>query len=101
MSGYRNYPAIVPSNICFVDLTQLDKFMKQIVRVRVCTTLGCEGSLTPIQVKSIGQGGAISISYICAGCGNKTALLQTLAKYELGSSNKVSTAVQVLFITAG
>ena len=27
---------IVPSKVCFMDLTQLDKFMKQLNEVRVC-----------------------------------------------------------------
>ena len=97
----RNNPAIVPSNVCFMDLTQLDKFMKQVNEMRVCATLGCKGKLTPVRVKSVGQGGAVSISYVCNGCGSRTALLETSAKYELGDSNDVSIAAQVAFIIAG
>ena len=97
----RNNPAIVPSNVCFMDLTQLDKFMELVNEMRVCATFGCKGKLTPIRVKSVGQGSAVSISYICNGCGSRTALLETSARYELGGSNKVSIAAQVAFIIAG
>ena len=47
-----------------MDLTQLDKFMKQLNQVRKCATPGCQGSLTPVHVKSVGLGGAITIGYI-------------------------------------
>ena len=40
--------SIVPSNICFMDLKQLDKFMKQINTVRNCATPGCHGALTRV-----------------------------------------------------
>ena len=84
----RNNPAIVPSNICFMDLTQYEASKWSV-------PIGCKGKLTPIRVKSVGQGGAVSISYVCNGCGSRTALLETSAKYELGDSNEVSIAAQV------
>ena len=84
-----------------MDLTQLDKFMKQVNEICVCATLGCKGKLTPIQVKSMGQGGAVFIKYVCNGCGSQTVLFKTSAKYELGDSNEVSIAAQVAFIDAG
>ena len=80
-------PAIVPSNICFMDLTQLEKFMKQVHEMRVCGTPGCKGNLTPISVKSIRLGGAVSISYVCNGCGSRMAFFETSSKYELGGTN--------------
>ena len=51
--------SIVPSNICFVDLKQLDKFIKQVNQIR-CATPGCKGALCPIHAKSVGLGGALS-----------------------------------------
>ena len=44
---------------------------------------------------SVGQGGAVSIGYICNGCCSQTALLETSAKNELVGSNEVSIAAQV------
>ena len=93
--------AIVPSKVCFMDLTQLDKFMKQLNQVRKCATPGCQGSLTPLHVKSVGLGGAITIGYTCNGCVSQTAIFETSSKYELGSTNKISIAVQVAFIISG
>ena len=84
-----------------MDFTQLDKFMKQVNEMRVCATPGCNGNLTPINVKSIGLGGAVSISYVCNGCGSRTAFFETSSKYELGGINEVSIAAQVAFIIAG
>ena len=55
--------SIVPLNICFMDLNQLDKFIKQVNQIRCCATPGCKGALSPINVKSEGLGGAVSITY--------------------------------------
>lgn len=56
---------LVPNQVCFMDLNQLDKFMKQLNQARVCATPGCQGDLVPVHVKSAGQGGAITIGYTC------------------------------------
>ena len=84
-----------------MDLTQLDKFIKQVNEVCVCATPGCKGKLTPIRVKSMGQDGAVSINYVCSDCGSQMALFEPSAKNELGDSNKVSIAAQVAFLVAG
>ena len=39
----------VPQKVCFMDLTQLDKFVKQLNEIRMCATQGCKGELTPIK----------------------------------------------------
>ena len=93
--------AVVPSNVCFMDLTQLDKFMKQVNQIRSCTTPGCKGDLNPIHAKSVGLGGAVSVSYACSGCASQCALFETSAKYEFGSATEISVATQVAFIIAG
>jgi DNA-directed RNA polymerase alpha subunit len=50
--------SIIPPNICFMDLKQLDKFIRQVNQIRCCGTPGCKGALCPIHVKSVGLGGA-------------------------------------------
>lgn len=94
----------VPSNIiCFMDLNQFDKFIKQVNEIRSCATPGCEGALTPVYVKSVGLGGAVSISCTCNGCGNRGVIFEMSSKYmcELGSATEISVAIQVAFIIAG
>ena len=51
-----------------MDLNQLDKFIKQINQIRCCATPGCKGALSPINMKSVGLGGAVSVTYACNGC---------------------------------
>ena len=51
-------------------------------------------------MKSLGLGGAISITYACNGCASQWALFKT-SKYELGCATEISIAVQVAFIIAG
>ena len=36
---------LVPNQVCFMDLNQLDKFMNQLNQARVCATPGCRGAL--------------------------------------------------------
>ena len=92
---------IVPSKVCFMDLTRLDELMKQLNQIRVCATPGCKGELIPVHVNSAGQDGAITIRYTCNGCVSRTAVLETSSKYKLGNTNEVSIAVQVAFVIAG
>ena len=93
--------SIIPSNICFMDLKQLDKFIKRVNQIRGCATPGCKGALCPIHVKSLGLGGALSITYACNGCANQWALFETSSKYELDCATEISVAAQVAFIIAG
>ena len=62
----------VPLNniISVMDLNQFDKFIKQVNEISCCATPGCKGALTPVYVRSVGLGGAVSISCTCNGCGN-------------------------------
>ena len=68
--------SIIPSSISFMDLKQLNKFIKQVNQIR-CATPGCKGALCPIHVKSRGLGGALSITYACNGCASQWALFET------------------------
>ena len=53
----------VAQKVCFMDLTQLDEFIKQLNSMRMCATQRCMGELTPIKVSTFGLGGAVSIKY--------------------------------------
>ena len=92
---------IVPNQVCFMDLNQLDKFMKQLNQARVCATPGCQGDLEPIHVKSAGQGGAVTIGYTCNGCVGHPILFETSSRYEPGRTTEIGIAIQVAFIVAG
>ena len=81
-------------------LRQLDMFMKQLNEVHMYATPGCKGKLTPVRVKSVGLGGAVSIGYNCTGCVSQTVVSKTSAKYELDNPTEVSIAVQIAFIIA-
>ena len=93
--------SVVSSNVCFMDLNQLDKFINQVNQIRCCATPGCKGALRPINVRSVGLGGAVSSSYTCSGCASQWALFETSSKYELGSTTEIGIAAQVAFIIAG
>ena len=55
----------IPDRVCFVELKQLDSFVQQINSCRHCVTPGCSGDLVPSSVKTIGLGGAVSITFSC------------------------------------
>ena len=97
----RMHAAIVPHKVCFMDLTRLDEFIKQLNHIRACATPGCKGELIPVHINSAGQGGAVTIRYTCSGCISQTAVLETSSRYKLGNSSEVGMAVQVAFIIAG
>ena len=92
---------VCPNKVCFMDLNQLDKFMKLLNQARACTTPGCQGDLVPVHVKSAGQGGAITIGYTCNGCVGRTIVFETSSRYEPGRSTEIGIAIQVAFIVAG
>ena len=97
----RNVALTPTKEVCFMDLTQLDKFMKQLNAVHVCATPGCKGNLVPLHWKRAGLGGAITIAYNCDGCTGQLAQFETSAKYELGSNTEIGMSVLVAFIIAG
>ena len=97
----KQHFAVVPYKVCFMDLTGLDEFMKQLNHICMCATPGCKGELIPVHVNIAGQGGAVTIRYSCNGCVSQTAVLETSSRYELGNTNEASIAVQVAFIIAG
>ena len=84
--------SIAPSNVCFMDLNQLDKFIEQVNQIHCCATPGCKGALSPI---SLGLGGAVSVTYACNGCASQ---FETSSKYELGTTTEIGIATQVAFI---
>ena len=52
-------------------------------------------------MRSVGLGGAASISYARSGCASQWALFDTSSKYELGNTLEFGIAAQVVFIIAG
>ena len=82
-----------------MDLNQFDKLINS--EIQCCATPGCKGALTLVYVRSVGQGGAVSIICTCNGCGNRGAILETSSKYNLGSATEISIAIKVAFIVAG
>ena len=97
----KSLSKIEANRLCFMNLSQLDKFMEQVNSIRSCITPGCTGILIPVHVKSTGLGGALSVSYTCNGCAAHSALFETSSKYELANTSEISVAVQVAFIVAG
>ena len=91
----------VPQKVCFMDLTQLDKFIKQLNGMRMCATQGCKGELTPVKVSTLGLGGAVSVKYNCNGCGEHESHFETSSKNKLYNTSDISMSVQVAFIVAG
>lgn len=91
----------LPRKMVFMDLSKLDEFIDAINKIRGCNTPQCDGALIPVNVKSSGLGGAISICYSCSKCSSKHAVLETSSKYQLGKMSDISMCVQVAFILAG
>ena len=72
-----------------MDLKQLGEFIKQVNQICCCTTPGCKGALSPVDVRSVGLGGALSISYACNGCASQWALFKTSSKYKLSDATEL------------
>ena len=71
----RMHATMLPSKVCFMDLTKFDEFMKQLNHIRACSaTPGCNGKLIPVHVNA-GKGGTITIQYACDGCVGREAVL--------------------------
>ena len=84
------------NKVAFMEVSQLEKFVESINKIRGCKTPQCEGDLIPVKVTSSGLGGSISISYACSKCASKCALFETSSKY-----SNIGLCVQVAFILAG
>ena len=59
---------LIPDKMCFLELKQLETFVELLNSVRCCVTPGRSGVLIPSAVKSIGLGGAVSITFSCNHC---------------------------------
>ena len=57
-----------PNEITIMEVSQLEKFVESINKVRWCVTPHCVGELIPKSFNSSGLGGAISLSYACSVC---------------------------------
>ena len=91
---------VMPNQICFMELSQLEKFVDSVNKTRGCKTSKCEGNLVPICVKSVGLVVVVFIG--CNGCRSKQAVFETYSKYKpVRGMNSISVCVQVAFIMAG
>ena len=87
--------------VAFMDTAELDKFVTVINEIRGCKTPNCKGKLIPVEVKSIGLGGALDIKYVCDGCQLRGANFTTCAMSKLINHSEISLCIQVTFIIAG
>ena len=60
-----------------VALAEHEKFMSVVNSVRGCKTPNCTGKLIPVELKSVGLGGSLSITYVCDGCQLQSAMFTT------------------------
>ena len=86
----------IPDKMCFLELKQLESFIEVMNSVRRCITPGCSGALA---IKSIGLGGAISITFSCNHCLMHHIPFESSVK--CGGTTEVAVAVQVAFLVAG
>ena len=84
-----------------MEVSQLEKFVELINKVRQCVTPHCVGELIPIKFNSSGLGGTIFLSYACSVCAVKGAVFEASVKYPLGNMSNVNMSLQVAFILAG
>ena len=89
---------IVSQKMAFMDLSQLDRFMTTVNRVRGCNTPDCKGGLMPVQVLNTGLGGALCITYVCDGCQFQRAEFKASSVCKLINASE---CVQTAFIIAG
>ena len=84
-----------------MDLAEHEKFMSVVNSVRGCKTPNCTGKFIPVELKSVGLGGSLSITYVCDGCQLQSATLTTSSGSQLTDSSEISLCVQVAFIISG
>ena len=91
----------LPNEVTIMEVSQLEKFVESINKVRRCVTPHCVGELIPVKFNSSGLGGTISLSYAYSVCAVKGAVFKASVKYPLGNMSNVSRSLQVAFILAG
>ncbi len=84
--------------LCFLDLSQLDKFVKHLNVIRQCPEPACRGNLVSTSVRR-GVGGAATITYNCDGCQEQEVTLDT-CKVD-GRNSEITRALHVAFIISG
>ena len=84
-----------------MDLAEHKKLMSVVNSVRRCKTLNCTGKLIPVELKNVGLGGSLSITYMCDGCQLQSAMFTTSSVSQLIDASEISLCVQVAFIISG
>ena len=96
------YPVDMPNEMFFGELSQLQKFIETLNRIRGCKTPGCKGDLVPVWVTTRGLGGGLIINYLCNGCASEAVVFQSSSNGSgKATNNCISRCLQVAFITAG
>ncbi len=86
--------------LCFLDLSQLDKFVERLDAIRQYPEPACRGNLVPTSVKRR-IGGAATITYNCDGCRGQELTLDTCKVQEDGRNSEITRALHVGFIISG
>ena len=84
--------------MAFMDLAEHEKFMPVVNSVRGCKTPNCTGKLFPVELKSVGLGGSLSITYGCDGCQLQSATFTTSSVSQLIDASEISLCVQVALL---
>ena len=84
--------------LCFLDLSQLDRFVNRLNVVRQCPTPACRGNLVATSVRR-GLGGAATITYNCDGCREQETTFDTCRMD--GRNSDILRALHVAFIISG
>jgi len=58
----------LPKQICFTDLTQFDKFVEEMNKIRHCCSPGSSGNLAHVSVQTKGLEVAGTVDYAYDGC---------------------------------
>ena len=77
-------PVVLPNEMFFGELSQLQKFVDTLNKIRGCKTPGCKGDLVPVWVTTRGLGGCVSVNYLCNGCASNPAEFESGVKLHDG-----------------
>ena len=83
------------------DTSHIRSFVNQVNCTSKCSTPGCSGHLKVVQVKAMGLGGAVEVSFQCSGCVARSLTFSTSVVGEISEQPLLSIALQVAFVCAG
>ena len=88
----------VAVNQCYFmgESTQITDLITQINSSCLCKTTGCSGTLIPYELKSVGLGGALEISYICNGCWDRRLTFRSSSNHVVSRQGHQLTSVHTI-----